>query len=142
MTTARPFRRALAVLEAEGGRVEVSHLASIIAKRLSLGRPAPLECARPAGGLDVSLPCPGDTAYSQSNQGLAATSVPAVVTLRPGRRLTEREVIDACRAHLAGYKKPTSVLFVDALPKNSSGKLLRREVRAPFWTDRDRPIGA
>jgi acyl-CoA synthetase (AMP-forming)/AMP-acid ligase II len=67
--------------------------------------------------------------------------VTAVVTLRPGQHLTEDEVVEACRASLAGYKKPTSVLFVEELPKNSSGKLLRREVRARFWTDRDRSVG-
>ncbi|WP_410791847.1 class I adenylate-forming enzyme family protein [Kribbella sp. C-35] len=68
-------------------------------------------------------------------------TVTAVVTLRPGLHLTEADVITTCRARLADYKKPTSVLFVDTLPKNSTGKLLRREVRAPFWKHRTRPIG-
>lgn len=69
-------------------------------------------------------------------------TVTAVVTLKPGLHLTEADIIATCRAHLADYKKPTSVLFVDTLPKNSTGKLLRREVRAPFWTNRHRSIGA
>jgi long-chain acyl-CoA synthetase len=69
-------------------------------------------------------------------------TVTAVVTLKPGQQLVEGDVIDACRATLAGYKKPTCVAFVEELPKNSSGKLLRREVRGRFWADRDRSIGA
>jgi long-chain acyl-CoA synthetase len=69
-------------------------------------------------------------------------TVTAVVTRKDGQHLTERDIIDACRSRLADYKKPTSVLFVEELPKNSSGKLLRRQVRARFWAERDRPIGA
>ena len=68
-------------------------------------------------------------------------TVTAVLTLKPGRSLTREQVLEACRAHLASYKKPTSIQVVDALPKNSSGKLLRREVRDRFWADRERQIG-
>src|SRR3954452_11032576 len=68
-------------------------------------------------------------------------TVTAVLTLKPGRSLTAEQVLEACRAHLASYKKPTSIQVVDALPKNSSGKLLRREVRDRFWADRERQIG-
>jgi fatty-acyl-CoA synthase len=39
-----------------------------------------------------------------------------------------------CRSHLAGYKTPKQVFFVDALPKNPSGKLLKRELRTRFGT--------
>jgi long-chain acyl-CoA synthetase len=68
-------------------------------------------------------------------------TVTAVVALQPGRSLTAERVIDVCRAHLASYKKPTAVHFVAALPTNSTGKLLRREVRAGFWAGRDRLVG-
>ena len=45
-----------------------------------------------------------------------------------------------CREQLAGYKCPKQVRFVDALPRNASGKILKRELRAPFWADHDRKI--
>ena len=41
-------------------------------------------------------------------------------------------MIAHCRAHLAGYKTPKQVFFVDSLPKNPSGKLLKRELRTRF----------
>ncbi|SHL07638.1 fatty-acyl-CoA synthase [Pseudonocardia thermophila] len=53
----------------------------------------------------------------------------AVVVVRPGVSLTQDEVIAHCRAHLAGYKKPTSVLFVEQLPRNSSDKIARERLR-------------
>jgi acyl-CoA synthetase (AMP-forming)/AMP-acid ligase II len=67
--------------------------------------------------------------------------VTAVITLKEGHHLTAEQVIDVCRQHLASYKKPTSVAFVDQLPKNSSGKLLRRSVRDAYWQGHDRKIG-
>jgi acyl-CoA synthetase (AMP-forming)/AMP-acid ligase II len=56
-------------------------------------------------------------------------TVHADVVLRPGVRVTERELIDHCAAVLPGYKKPRSLAVVEALPKNPAGKVLRREVR-------------
>jgi long-chain acyl-CoA synthetase len=53
------------------------------------------------------------------------------VVCKPSASAREQELIDFCRARLAGYKKPLQVTFVDALPKSSTGKLLRRELRAP-----------
>lgn len=58
--------------------------------------------------------------------------VTAVVTRRSGAEVSEEEVVAACRDHLAGYKKPRRVFFVDELPKNPSGKLLKRELRDRF----------
>ncbi|MFD9817008.1 acyl-CoA synthetase [Streptomyces sp. NPDC059080] len=49
-----------------------------------------------------------------------------------GGPVGERELIDAARARLAGFKVPKRVLFVDALPRNASGKILKRELRARF----------
>lgn len=68
-------------------------------------------------------------------------TVVALVAPRPGQVVGEDEVIAVCRAHLASYKKPTSVHIVETLPVNSAGKVLRREIRAQFWNDRDRRIG-
>ncbi|NKQ54058.1 long-chain-fatty-acid--CoA ligase [Amycolatopsis sp. K13G38] len=56
-------------------------------------------------------------------------AVTAVVVAKPGSGLTERDVIDGCRRRLAGFKVPKSVVFTDALPKNPSGKILKRALR-------------
>jgi long-chain acyl-CoA synthetase len=53
----------------------------------------------------------------------------AYVVLRPGASATESEVIEHCRKHLAAYKLPRSVRFVPDLPKTSTGKVMRRELR-------------
>jgi long-chain acyl-CoA synthetase len=52
----------------------------------------------------------------------------AYVVLRPGAQATEREIVDHCRPHLAAYKLPRSVRFVEDLPKTSTGKIMRREL--------------
>jgi long-chain acyl-CoA synthetase len=53
----------------------------------------------------------------------------AYVVLRPGASVTEAEILDHCRPHLAAYKLPRSVQFVEDLPKTSTGKIMRRELR-------------
>ena len=62
--------------------------------------------------------------------------VHAVVVSRRGHTLTADEVVAFAREHLAGYKIPRSVAFLDELPKTGSGKILKRELRAPFWAGR------
>jgi long-chain acyl-CoA synthetase len=44
------------------------------------------------------------------------------------------------REHLAGYKVPRSVSFHDELPKTGSGKLLKRQLREPYWAGRERRV--
>jgi acyl-CoA synthetase (AMP-forming)/AMP-acid ligase II len=63
-------------------------------------------------------------------------SVHAVVVCRHGAALTAEQVIAFSREHLAGYKTPRSVTFSNELPKTGSGKILKRELRAPFWAGR------
>jgi long-chain acyl-CoA synthetase len=67
-------------------------------------------------------------------------TVKAIVVLAPGRSLDESDVIAHCRANLAHYKCPTSVDATDVLPRNPSGKILKRELRAPFWAGQERSI--
>ncbi|MEJ2724626.1 MAG: long-chain fatty acid--CoA ligase [Deltaproteobacteria bacterium] len=67
-------------------------------------------------------------------------AVKAFVVLRPGHEVTEREIIDSCRKSLASYKKPRSVEFVNGLPRNPQGKILKRVLREKYWADRDRKI--
>jgi fatty-acyl-CoA synthase len=59
-------------------------------------------------------------------------AVTAVVVLREGQTLTEEEVINFCKANMAHFKVPKRVVFTDALPKNPSGKLLKRELRQRY----------
>jgi acyl-CoA synthetase (AMP-forming)/AMP-acid ligase II len=67
-------------------------------------------------------------------------TVKAAVSLKKGAVLTEEEIIEHCRKHLAGYKKPKSVDFVTDLPKNANGKILRRELKEPYWRERSRRV--
>ena len=68
-------------------------------------------------------------------------TIKAVVALQPGQTVSEGEIIAAVRGELAGYKCPTSVDFVDSLPRNASGKILKRVVREQYWRGQDRRIG-
>lgn len=56
-------------------------------------------------------------------------AVRAVVVLRPGHTATEQDLIDFCKQHLAGFKKPQRIDFVDEIPRNAYGKVLKRELR-------------
>ena len=67
-------------------------------------------------------------------------TVKAIVVLAPGDALDEAAVIAHCRGKLAHYKCPTSVDVTDVLPRNPSGKILKRELRAPYWAGKERAI--
>jgi acyl-CoA synthetase (AMP-forming)/AMP-acid ligase II len=56
-------------------------------------------------------------------------SVKAFVVLREGRFINEQEVTDFCKKFLAGYKKPKTVAFVPLIPRNPSGKALKRVLK-------------
>jgi acyl-CoA synthetase (AMP-forming)/AMP-acid ligase II len=67
--------------------------------------------------------------------------VKAVVSLKPGAEATEEELVAFCRGQLAGFKCPKSVDLLGALPRNPTGKILKRELRRPYWDGRQRVIG-
>lgn len=67
-------------------------------------------------------------------------TVKAVVSLRDGMTATEEEIIEHCRANLASYKKPTSVDFIDEIPKNPNGKILKKVLKEPYWSGKGRRI--
>jgi len=67
-------------------------------------------------------------------------AVKAVVVLKPGAKTTEEDLISYCKQHLASYKKPKSVDFVDSLPKNPGGKIIKKELRQKYWKDQDRYV--
>jgi fatty-acyl-CoA synthase len=56
-------------------------------------------------------------------------AVTAVVVRSPGAEVKEDEIIEFCKKELAGYKVPKKVVFVDALPRNPSGKILKNDIR-------------
>jgi acyl-CoA synthetase (AMP-forming)/AMP-acid ligase II len=56
-------------------------------------------------------------------------AVMAFVELAPGRTVSADELIEHCRAHIAGYKKPKHVSFVAALPRNTTGKVMKGPLR-------------
>ncbi|WP_443678296.1 AMP-binding enzyme, partial [Mycolicibacterium gadium] len=67
-------------------------------------------------------------------------SVKAVVELSLGGKTSEEELIAWCRERLAHYKCPRSVEISEALPRNPTGKLLKRDLRNPYWENRGRAI--
>ncbi len=68
-------------------------------------------------------------------------AVHALVVLESGAQATAQDIIDYCGKHMAGYKKPKSVEFVDALPVSSYGKVMRREIRESYWKGYQTRVG-
>jgi acyl-CoA synthetase (AMP-forming)/AMP-acid ligase II len=66
--------------------------------------------------------------------------VHAVVVLRPGQHATASDIETHCAGLIATYKKPRSCSFVEALPLSAAGKVIKSELRRPFWQDRDRDV--
>jgi acyl-CoA synthetase (AMP-forming)/AMP-acid ligase II len=64
----------------------------------------------------------------------------ALVVRAPGTDPDGHELIAWCRDRLAHYKCPTSVDWADVLPRNPTGKILKRELREPYWAGRDRQV--
>lgn len=92
-------------------------------ERVLAEHPAVLECA--------VIGVPDDT---------WGETVKAVVALKPDTTATETEIIDYCREHLAHFKCPTSVDVLEALPRNPTGKILKKDLRKPYWEGRDRAV--
>ncbi|MFZ4121248.1 MAG: fatty acid--CoA ligase [Caulobacterales bacterium] len=67
-------------------------------------------------------------------------AVKAMVVLKPGAAATEQDIMTFARTQIAAFKCPKSVDFIETLPRNPSGKILRRELRAPFWEGRVRQV--
>ena len=67
-------------------------------------------------------------------------AVKAVVVMKPGRAASAADIIRFTRERIAGYKTPKSVEFIAALPRNATGKILRRHLREPHWAGKDRQV--
>jgi fatty-acyl-CoA synthase len=92
------------------------NISSVEVETTILGHPAVLECAV------VSAP----------DRHLGEAPV-ALIVLKPSAEATEREIREFCRARLARFKVPRDVLFRESLPKGGTGKVLKAELREPFW---------
>ncbi|MGC1634618.1 MAG: AMP-binding protein, partial [Candidatus Acidiferrales bacterium] len=67
-------------------------------------------------------------------------AVKALVVLREGQSLTEREILDHCKTKLGGFKSPKSATFVQEIAKTPAGKIDRKQLRKPYWTNTDRAV--
>ena len=95
---------------------------------------------------EVTVNCGGDYFIrSRKRQKLTVVRRPgspvAIVVPRSGASIDAADVIAFTRDRLAHYKCPTDVQVIDALPRNPSGKVLKRELRKPYWAGHDRSIG-
>jgi acyl-CoA synthetase (AMP-forming)/AMP-acid ligase II len=67
-------------------------------------------------------------------------AVRAIVVRRPGTSADFEEILAFARERLAGYKCPKSIDFVETLPRNATGKLLKRVLREPYWSGESRQV--
>lgn len=67
-------------------------------------------------------------------------AVKAVIVPAAGADVSAKEIVDWARERIAGYKLPKSIDFAAVLPRNASGKLLRKVLREPFWRGREREV--
>ena len=99
------------------------NIASAEVERVIYQHPAVLECAV------IAVP---DDKWGEVPK--------AILALKPGQSPTEEEILAHCRKHLAGFKVPKSIEFLDALPKGGTGKILKKVLREKYWMGRERRV--
>ena len=67
-------------------------------------------------------------------------AVKAIVVMKQGKNATAADIINFTRGRIATFKTPKTVDFIEALPRNASGKILRRHLRDPYWVGKDRQV--
>lgn len=67
-------------------------------------------------------------------------AVKAVVVRKPGAKADPQAILDYTRQRIAGYKVPKSIDFVGALPRSATGKILKKDLRAPYWANMERQV--
>ena len=85
-------------------------------------------------------PCVDDCAVIGVPDDVWGESVKACIVLKNGVRITSAEIIDWMREQIAHYKCPKSIDFMDVLPRNPNGKILKATLRAPYWAGRERAV--
>ncbi|MFE9580687.1 long-chain-fatty-acid--CoA ligase [Nocardia sp. NPDC006044] len=85
-------------------------------------------------------PAVADTAVIGIPDDVLGESVHAFVACRPGEQVRVRELMTFCREHLAWFKIPVRFEFVERIPRNPSGKILRWQLRDRFWAERERQV--
>lgn len=68
-------------------------------------------------------------------------AIKAVVVVRDGHSVDANELIEFCWARIAHFKCPRSADFIDVLPRNPSGKVLKKDLREPYWRGQVRQVG-
>lgn len=66
--------------------------------------------------------------------------VKAFIEVKPGRLVTIEDIAATAKEHLASYKRPKTIDLIDELPRNAMGKILKRDLRAPYWVGRERSV--
>jgi acyl-CoA synthetase (AMP-forming)/AMP-acid ligase II len=117
----------IGVIDDEGYLSIVDRMKDMIITGGANVSPAEIEevIARHPGVLEVAVIGVPDDRWGEA--------VKAVVVPWPGATVTEVDILNVCAGELAGFKRPRSVDFVEALPKTGSGKVLKRQLREPYW---------
>jgi long-chain acyl-CoA synthetase len=82
----------------------------------------------------------GDVAVIGVPDDTWGETVKAIVIKKPNATLTAEELIDWSKDKLAGFKRPHSVDFVEVIPRNPTGKILKKDLRAPYWAGHERAV--
>mgnify|MGYP002476247151 CR=1 FL=1 len=102
----------------------------------------PLEAARPdgSGRIDQVIYVARD-GHKGIVLGKKGETAKAIVVKAPDSDVSEADIIAYAKERLATFKCPTSVEWTDMLPRNPSGKVLKKDLREPFWEGHDRRVG-